>query len=87
MKTALFGLILASIFTTQALAVTWQTSLVGQVPPDTTAALLPTCSSAQTGAVYRVTNALTPALGVAVVGGGAVAVLVRCNGTAWLVGQ
>lgn len=46
-----------------------------------------TCLAAQTGFVYRVTDALLPALGVTVAGSGAVSVLVRCNGTNWLVGQ
>ena len=55
--------------------------------PSSTVAALPTCNSAMSGQIYTVTNALTPALGVAVVGGGAVSVIVRCNATNWLVGQ
>lgn len=57
------------------------------VPPSVTVAQLPACSAATSGWVYRVTDSLLPALGVAVAGGGAVSVLVRCNATAWLVGQ
>lgn len=62
-------------------------SLGPTVPQNTTVASLPSCGSVLTGAVFRVTDSLTPVLGVAVTGGGAVAVVVRCNGTAWLVGQ
>lgn len=57
------------------------------IPPSMTTAGLPVCGAATTGSVYRVTDALLPTLGVAVTGGGAVSVVVRCNGTAWLVGQ
>lgn len=55
--------------------------------PSTTVAGLPTCNAGATGFVYLVTNALVPVLGSAVAGGGAVSVLVKCNGTNWLVGQ
>lgn len=57
------------------------------IPINTTVAALPACTAANSGVVYRVTDSLVPALGASVAGGGAVAVLVRCNGTAWLVGQ
>lgn len=59
----------------------------GNIPPSTTVGSLPACAAATTGWVYSVTDALAPALGIAVAGGGAVTVLVRCNGTSWLVGQ
>lgn len=52
-----------------------------------TVSALPVCSSATTGWVYLVTNALLPILGMAVAGGGGVSVLVRCNGTNFIVGQ
>lgn len=55
--------------------------------PSSTVAGLPACGAATTGWVFIVTNALTPTLGLAVVGGGAVSVVVKCNGTSWLVGQ
>lgn len=55
--------------------------------PSSTVAGLPACNAGATGLVYTVTNALTPALGLAVVGGGVVSVVVKCNGTSWLVGQ
>lgn len=57
------------------------------IPINTTVTALPTCTASNSGVVYRVTDSLVPALGVAVAGGGAVAVIVRCNGTSWLVGQ
>lgn len=55
--------------------------------PAVTVASLPACNAASTGNVYQVTNALGPTLGLTVVGGGAISVVVRCNGTNWLVGQ
>jgi hypothetical protein len=51
-----------------------------------TVALLPAAATAGLGARAFVTNALTPAFGSAVVGGGAVAVPVYSDGTSWLVG-
>lgn len=57
------------------------------IPMNVTFAQLPVCNAASTGVVYRVTDALLPVLNVAVAGGGAVAVLVRCNGTSFTVGQ
>jgi hypothetical protein len=54
--------------------------------PSSTVSGLPTCNAASNGQIITVTNALTPALAVAVVGGGAVSVLVHCNGTSWIVG-
>lgn len=57
------------------------------VPPNVIASALPACTAGNIGVVYRVTDSLLPALGVIVAGGGAVAVLVRCNGTSFLVGE
>lgn len=54
--------------------------------PTSTVAALPACNAATTGQVYTVTDALTPTVLVAVVGGGAVTLVVHCNGTSWLVG-
>lgn len=54
--------------------------------PAATVAGLPACTAALNGQIYTVTNALAPALAVAVAGGGAVTVLVHCNGAAWVVG-
>jgi hypothetical protein len=62
-------------------------AIAPSIPPNTTVAGLPVCSATTSGWVYRVTDALVPALNGVVVGGGAVAVVVRCNATSWLVGQ
>jgi hypothetical protein len=51
-----------------------------------TVALLAAAATAGLGARAFVTDALAPAFGVAVTGGGAVAVPVYSNGTTWLVG-
>lgn len=53
--------------------------------PSVTVAGLPTCNSGAQGLMYFVTNALGPVALSAVVGGGAVAVGVTCNGTTWIV--
>jgi hypothetical protein len=55
------------------------------VAPLSTASGLPSCGSSSKGALYMVTNALTPVALSTVVGGGAVAVLVACDGTNWIV--
>lgn len=57
-----------------------------QVITNTTIANLPACSAVNAGAIYRVTNALAPTIGLAVAAGGAITVLVDCNGSNWLVG-
>ena len=54
--------------------------------PSSNVAGLPTCNAASTNMVITVTNALTPTIGLAVVGGGAVVILVHCNGTSWIIG-
>jgi hypothetical protein len=54
--------------------------------PTTTVASLPACSASTQGLQYIVTNALTPVVLSAVVGGGAVVVKTYCNGTTWIVG-
>jgi hypothetical protein len=48
-------------------------------------ASLPVAAAGNAGAIATVTDALTPALGVAVVGGGAVTALVFSNGSVWKV--
>lgn len=53
--------------------------------PTSTVAALPSCNSSIEGATYVVTNALTPALSVAVVDGGAVHVQVICLSSVWKV--
>jgi len=54
--------------------------------PASTVAGLPTCSAALNGRIFTVTNALAPTIAGIVVGGGAVTILVHCNGTNWIVG-
>lgn len=56
-------------------------------PQSVLAANLPACTTSLTGQVYSVTDALLPLLGAVVAGGGAVSVIVRCNGTSWLIGE
>jgi hypothetical protein len=46
---------------------------------------LPTCNSTTKGAMYIVTDALTPVAIATAVGGGAVSIGVTCNGTNWIV--
>jgi hypothetical protein len=46
---------------------------------------LPACNSGTKGAMYIVTDALTPVAIATVVGGGAVSIGVTCNGTNWIV--
>lgn len=54
--------------------------------PSSTVVTLPTCTSALNTRIYTVTDALLPSLAGIVAGGGAVVVLVHCNGTNWIVG-
>jgi len=63
------------------------TSLVCQAPQRSTLTVgtLPTCNTAAKGAMYFVTDALTPVALAAPTGGGAVQVGVTCNGTAYIV--
>lgn len=46
---------------------------------------LPTCNSTTKGAMYIVTDALTPVAIATVIGGGAVSIGVTCNGANWIV--
>ena len=55
-------------------------------PLQVTVALLPTASASLKGGKAFVTDALTPAFGAAVAGGGAVYTPVYCDGAAWKVG-
>jgi hypothetical protein len=54
--------------------------------PSSTVAALPACTAALNGKVYTVTDALAPTPLATIVGGGAVQLLVHCNGTNWLAG-
>lgn len=51
----------------------------------TTVGSLPSCTAGLNGQIYIVTDALLPAIGSAVGGGGAITVVVKCNATSWLV--
>jgi hypothetical protein len=65
-----------------------QTVTGGQAPlptPKVAASGLPTCTAALEGQIYEVTDALLPAALAVVAGGGAVRVLVFCNGSTWIV--
>lgn len=81
------AILTALLFATSASAETTQVLNPPLIPVNVTVAQLPTCNSTTLGQVFRVTDSLVPALGGVVAGGGAVAVIVRCNGTSFLVGQ
>lgn len=46
---------------------------------------LPTCNSTTKGAMYLVTDALTPVALATAVGGGSINIGVTCNGSNWIV--
>lgn len=50
-----------------------------------TVAALPACNAASKGKEYMLNDATTPAWNATVVGGGAVVIIVFCNGTNWVV--
>lgn len=55
--------------------------------PSALVSALGACAAGNNGQISKVSDALTPAVGVVAVGGGAVAVLVHCqSGTGWIVG-
>lgn len=54
-------------------------------PSATVGGTLPTCNAGNLGRMYWVTNATAPVALATVVGGGAVAIGVTCNGTNWIV--
>lgn len=54
------------------------------IVPVHTVATLPVASAALKGTVNAVSDATTPALGAALVGGGAVYCLALCTGAAWV---
>jgi hypothetical protein len=56
---------------------------VGPSLPSSTVVGLPAAST-RSGQMFMVTDALAPALGVAVAGGGAVTVIAVSNGTNWI---
>lgn len=50
-----------------------------------TVAALPTCNAGSKGKEYMINDATVPAWNTTVVGGGAVVVIVFCNGSNWVV--
>ncbi len=60
--------------------------VTGAVALSSTVGALPACNAAIKGQIYFVTDALLPALGAIIAGGGAVNALVFCNGTNWIRG-
>jgi hypothetical protein len=54
--------------------------------PSKATSALPACSASLTGQVYLVTDALLPVVGSILGGGGAIQVLIHCNGTNWVIG-
>jgi len=74
------------LLTNQAIAQDITVSNLAPALPQSTTAALPTCNAAATGKMYLVTDALTPVALASVAGGGAVKVLVFCNGSSWIVG-
>lgn len=55
--------------------------------PASTVGALGACGAGNNGLIFRVSDALTPAVGAVAVGGGAVSVLVHCqSGTGWVIG-
>ncbi len=61
-------------------------SVIGPIAGQSTVGALPTCNAAAKGQILFVTDSLLPALGVTIAAGGAVNVLVFCNGTSWIAG-
>ena len=59
---------------------------VGPTIGQSTVGTLPACSVSNKGQVLFVTDALAPVLGVSIVAGGAVNVMVFCNGASWIAG-
>ena len=58
----------------------------GATATQSTVGGLPACNVSTKGQIWFVTDALLPALGVIVANGGAINVMVFCNGTNWVAG-
>lgn len=54
------------------------------VVPRATVATIPACNNGNEGALYIVSDALLPAFGATLAGGGVVHILVVCNGSNWI---
>lgn len=84
-RQAVLGLFLAGCLVGHAAAQSGSGAVTLPVAPLSVVASLPTCATGTKGAIYMATDALTPVALSTVVGGGAVNVLVVCNGTNWIV--
>jgi hypothetical protein len=62
----------------------FQSTLPSVLPAPSTVSALPTCNSAETGVILGVTDASSPAYGVALTGGSTSYALALCNGSSWL---
>lgn len=85
LRTVILGLFLAGCLVAPAAAQSGSGAVTLPVAPITVVGSLPSCAAGSKGAIYMVTDALTPVVLSAVTGGGAVNVLVVCNGTNWIV--
>lgn len=82
---AVAALLLALLIGSQAARAYQTTSSMTITLPVTTVAGLVACAAGTKGSMGMVSDALTPVALSAATGGGAVAVPVVCNGTAWIV--
>jgi len=85
MKSILLLILLTTTANAQNSTISQNNQTITAVP-NSTVGSLPVCNAANNGNIRNITDSLTPAVGVAIVGGGAVATLVHCNGSAWIVG-
>jgi hypothetical protein len=77
----------AAVFLLSSLAAHSQVTGTGNISafPSTVVASLPACGAGNEGTTYIITNALTPVLSSAVVGGGSIHVKVTCINGVWAV--
>jgi hypothetical protein len=85
MRRLTLALFACACVSSPALAQRGSGTVVLPVAPLTVVGSLPSCAAGTKGAIYMVTDALTPVALSTVVGGGAINVLVVCNGTNWIV--
>lgn len=84
-RSIVLGFLLAGCLVGPAAAQEGSSAVRLPVAPLSVVGSLPTCATGTKGAIYMATDALTPVALSTVVGGGAVNVLVVCNGTNWIV--
>jgi hypothetical protein len=80
-----FFFMLALLFLWNGSILSCPTATISNVPSSIVSGL-PACNASSNGLIYEITDGLTPTIGVLVVGGGAVALLVHCNGTQFVAG-